>query len=102
MQFVQIKPCILYQSAQQQLKKAEEVKKVKEIKKEEPEDWQSVSIRYKILNKMFSHLVVPYCEWWKQKICEIWLKWNKFCAVIYDSLQFRVVAFHFKMAESRS
>ncbi|XP_017847516.1 uncharacterized protein CG43427 isoform X4 [Drosophila busckii] len=40
MQFVQIKPCNLYQSAQQQLKKAEEVKKLKEVKKEEPEDWQ--------------------------------------------------------------
>lgn len=43
MQFVQIKPCNLYQSAQEQLKRAEEVKKVKEIKKEEPEDWQNVS-----------------------------------------------------------
>ncbi|XP_037942099.1 uncharacterized protein LOC119675009 isoform X2 [Teleopsis dalmanni] len=41
MQFVQIKPCNLYQTAQQQLKKAEEVKKIKEIKKEEPEDWQN-------------------------------------------------------------
>lgn len=43
MQFVKVKPCSLYQSAQEQLKKAEEVKKVKEVKKEEPEDWQSVS-----------------------------------------------------------
>lgn len=43
LQFVQIKPCNLYQSAQEQLKRAEEVKKVKEIVKEEPEDWQSVS-----------------------------------------------------------
>ncbi|XP_049304244.1 uncharacterized protein LOC105229619 isoform X4 [Bactrocera dorsalis] len=41
MQFVQIKPCNLYQTAQEQLKKAEEVKKIKEIKKEEPEDWQN-------------------------------------------------------------
>ncbi|KAH8294821.1 hypothetical protein KR018_003375 [Drosophila ironensis] len=41
MQFVQIKPCNLYQTAQQQLKKAEEVKKLKEVKKEEPEDWQN-------------------------------------------------------------
>lgn len=47
LQFVQIKPCNLYQSAQEQLKRAEEVKKVKEIKKEEPEDWQSVSRRMK-------------------------------------------------------
>lgn len=43
MQFVQIKPCNLYQTAQEQLKKAEEVKKIKEIRKEEPEDWQNVS-----------------------------------------------------------
>lgn len=43
LQFVAIKPCNLYQSAQDQLKRAEEVKKVKEIVKEEPEDWQSVS-----------------------------------------------------------
>lgn len=43
LQFVQIKPCNLYQQAQEQLKRAEEVKKVKEIVKEEPEDWQSVS-----------------------------------------------------------
>ncbi|XP_011290333.2 uncharacterized protein CG43427 isoform X1 [Musca domestica] len=41
MQFVQIKPCNLYQTAQEQLKKAEEVKKIKEIRKEEPEDWQN-------------------------------------------------------------
>ena len=46
LQFIQIKPCNLYQSAQEQLKRAEEVKKVKEIKKEEPEDWQSVSLIY--------------------------------------------------------
>lgn len=43
LQFVQIKPCNLYQSAQEQLKRAEEVKKVKEVVKEDPEDWQSVS-----------------------------------------------------------
>jgi len=43
MQFVQIKPCNLYQTAQEQLKKAEEVKKLKEVKKEEPEEWQNVS-----------------------------------------------------------
>uniref|UniRef100_A0A1A9X1W2 DUF4757 domain-containing protein n=1 Tax=Glossina brevipalpis TaxID=37001 RepID=A0A1A9X1W2_9MUSC len=41
MQFVQIKPCNLYQTAQEQLKKAEEVKKIQEIRKEEPEDWQN-------------------------------------------------------------
>lgn len=49
MQFVQIKPCNLYQTAQEQLKKAEEVKKIKEIRKEEPEDWQNVSVPTKNL-----------------------------------------------------
>lgn len=44
MQFVAIKPSNLFQSAQEQLKKAEEVRKVKEVsRKEEPEDWQNVS-----------------------------------------------------------
>lgn len=43
MQFVQVKPCNLYQSAQEQLKKVEQIKKVKEVTKEEAEDWQSVS-----------------------------------------------------------
>lgn len=41
---MQIKPCNLYQTAQEQIKRAEEVKKVKEVKKEDPEDWQSVSV----------------------------------------------------------
>lgn len=44
MQFVAIKPSSLFQTAQEQLKKAEEVRKVKEVtRKEEPEDWQDVS-----------------------------------------------------------
>lgn len=44
MQFVAIKPSNLFQSAQEQLKKAEEVRKAKEVnRKEEPEDWQNVS-----------------------------------------------------------
>lgn len=45
LQFIQIKPCNLYQSAQDQLRKAEEVKKSKITKKEEAEDWQGVSIQ---------------------------------------------------------
>lgn len=40
LQFVQLKPCNLVKSAQEQLKKAETVKKFKEEKKEEPEEWQ--------------------------------------------------------------
>lgn len=44
MQFVAIKPSNLFQSAQEQLKKAEEIRKTKEVvRKEEPEDWQNVS-----------------------------------------------------------
>lgn len=44
MQFVAIKPSNLFQTAQEQLKKAEEVRKAKEVnRKEEPEDWQNVS-----------------------------------------------------------
>ncbi|KAG5672276.1 hypothetical protein PVAND_002415 [Polypedilum vanderplanki] len=42
LQFVKIKPSNLCQTAQEQLKKAEEVKKVKEVtRKEDPEDWQN-------------------------------------------------------------
>lgn len=48
MQFVAIKPSNLYHTAQEQLKKAEEIKKeIKdkefENRKEDPEDWQNVS-----------------------------------------------------------
>lgn len=53
LQFVQIKPCNLYQSAQEQLKRAEQVKKVKEVVKEEPEDWQSVSLIFKLFSFSF-------------------------------------------------
>lgn len=56
LQFVQIKPCNLYQSAQEQLKRAEEVKKVKEVVKEDPEDWQSVSIWPFLFNFCFLSL----------------------------------------------
>lgn len=48
MQFVAIKPSNLYHTAQEQLKKAEEIKKVKDKeftaanRKEDPEDWQNV------------------------------------------------------------
>lgn len=61
LQFVQIKPCNLYQSAQEHLKRAEEVKKVKEIVKEEPEDWQSVSflIFFVLIVFAFQTLVFP-------------------------------------------
>uniref|UniRef100_A0A8D8C721 Uncharacterized protein CG43427 n=1 Tax=Culex pipiens TaxID=7175 RepID=A0A8D8C721_CULPI len=40
LQFVQLKPCSLVKTAQEQIKKAENVKKVQEEKKEEPEEWQ--------------------------------------------------------------
>lgn len=46
MQFIAQKPSNLFQTAQAQLKKAEEVKKTKETtRKEEPEEWQDVNMR---------------------------------------------------------
>lgn len=51
LQFIQIKPCNLYQSAQDQLKKAEEVKKSKVTKKEDAEDWQGVSEIFETIAK---------------------------------------------------
>ena len=42
MQFVKTGPTKLAKTAQEQLKKAEEVKKVRETKKDDAEDWQSV------------------------------------------------------------
>lgn len=56
LQFVAIKPSNLFQSAQEQLKKAEEIRKVKEVnRKEEPEDWQNVSRRMST-SKSFTRL----------------------------------------------
>lgn len=43
MQFVAVKPVKLYKTAEEQLKKTEEMKIVKEVKKEDAEEWQSVS-----------------------------------------------------------
>lgn len=40
LQFVQLKPCSLVKTAQEQMKKVDVVKKVKDEKKEEPEEWQ--------------------------------------------------------------
>jgi len=44
MQFVKTGPTKLAQTAQEQLKKAEEVKKIRETKKDDQEDWQSVRV----------------------------------------------------------
>lgn len=41
LQFVKVGPCGLYRSAQEQIKKVEEVKKVKQELRDEAEDWQS-------------------------------------------------------------
>lgn len=60
MQFVAVKPSVLCQSAQEQLKKAEEVKKVKEVtrKEEFAADWQDVSaVKICILIEACSHVV---------------------------------------------
>lgn len=43
MQFVKTGPAKLVNTAHEQLRKAEQVKKVRETKKDEAEDWQSVS-----------------------------------------------------------
>lgn len=43
LQFVKVGPCDLSRFAQEQAKKAEEVKKVNPVKRDEAEDWQSVS-----------------------------------------------------------
>lgn len=52
MQFIAQKPSNLVQSAQAQLKKAEEVKKTKEtVRKEEPEEWQNVNMSQISRNK---------------------------------------------------
>lgn len=44
LQFVKVGPCALYRSAQEQLSKVQEVKKVETKVKDDPEDWQSVSV----------------------------------------------------------
>ncbi|XP_066903203.1 LIM domain only protein 7 isoform X4 [Halyomorpha halys] len=41
LQFVKVGPCDLYRSAQEQLKKVEEIKKAKKERRDEAEDWQS-------------------------------------------------------------
>ncbi|CAA9995690.1 unnamed protein product [Nesidiocoris tenuis] len=43
LQFVKVGPCDLYRSAQEQLKKVEEIKKAKKVQKDDVEDWQSAS-----------------------------------------------------------
>lgn len=43
MQFVKITPCGLFRKAQEQMKKAEEVKTVRQGIKDDAEDWQAVN-----------------------------------------------------------
>ena len=43
LQFIKVGPASLYKSAQEQLKKVEEIKKVTKEVQDEAEDWQSVS-----------------------------------------------------------
>lgn len=49
MQFVKTGPAKLVNSAHEQLRKAEEVKKIREVRKDDAEDWQSVSQRSAIV-----------------------------------------------------
>jgi hypothetical protein len=44
LQFIKVGPASLYKSAQEQLKKVEEIKKVTKEVRDEAEDWQSVSV----------------------------------------------------------
>lgn len=44
LQFVKVGPCDLFKSAQETLKKVEEVKKMKREVRDEAEEWQSVSL----------------------------------------------------------
>lgn len=44
LQFVKVGPCSLYRTAQEQLQKVQEVKKIKQEVRDDPEDWQSVSL----------------------------------------------------------
>ncbi len=52
MQFVKTGPTKLAKTAQEQLKKAEEVKKVRETKKDDAEDWQSVNSFHFLFSKI--------------------------------------------------
>lgn len=49
LQFIKVGPASLYKSAQEQLKKAEEIKKVTKEVRDEAEDWQSVSDALNVL-----------------------------------------------------
>lgn len=50
LQFVKVAPCPLFQKAQEQIKKVEEIKKERKEIREETEDWQQVN--YKFLSKL--------------------------------------------------
>jgi F-box protein 20 len=49
LQFIKVGPASLYKSAQEQLKKVEEIKKVTKEVRDEAEDWQSVSDALNVL-----------------------------------------------------
>lgn len=57
LQFVKVGPCSLYRTAQEQLQKVQEVKKIKQEVRDDPEDWQSVSLQFDThlfkINKIF-------------------------------------------------
>jgi hypothetical protein len=55
----------LYKSAQEQLKKVEEIKKVTKEVRDEAEDWQSVSADDIVVN-------IGLCKY-------IWLYWQQIC-----------------------
>lgn len=105
MQFVAVKPSNLFQTAQEQLKKAEEVRKSKEVvRKEEPEDWQDVRLQLVSTSKSyFSQTSASQIELIKIKLersCNVlWRKaWNINRFVLYniliDSLSFLFPVLH--------
>jgi F-box protein 20 len=51
LQFIKVGPASLYKSAQEQLKKVEEIKKVTKEVRDEAEDWQSVSGSDAVISK---------------------------------------------------
>lgn len=86
LQFIQIKPCQLYQSSQDQLKRAEEVKKVKEVKKEEPEDWQSVSetffsVFFYIMPIIYVCMYYNICHRDAMILCEYCVNGRRYCGL---------------------
>jgi len=53
LQFVKVGPCDLFKSAQETLRKVEEVKKMKKEVREDAEEWQSVSLFTNFISPLY-------------------------------------------------